>query len=87
MAQFVINLLAAPADLAGIGFQHPSMIPHGGGLAHAVGADEPEHLPLGDGERQVVEGDQVTAAAAYTLEVQHVASLHIRVAIKPSAAP
>jgi hypothetical protein len=63
MAQFVIPALSAPADLAGVGLQHPEHDPHGGGLARAVRADEPEHLPLGDGERQMVEGDQVTAAA------------------------
>jgi hypothetical protein len=54
-------------DLAGVGLQHPQHDPHGGGLAGAVGTDEPEHLALGDGERQVVEGDQVAVAAGQTL--------------------
>jgi hypothetical protein len=63
MAQFVIHALSAPADLAGIGPQHPEHDPHGGGLARTVTAGEPEHLLLGDGERQVVEGGQVIAAA------------------------
>jgi hypothetical protein len=63
MARFVIHALSAPADLAGVGLQHPEDDAHRGGLAGAVGPGEPEHLPLGDGERQVVEGDQVAAAA------------------------
>jgi hypothetical protein len=63
---------AAPAHLATVGLQHAQHDPRGGGLAGAVGADEPEHLPLGHGERQVVEGDQVAVAAGQALELQHV---------------
>jgi hypothetical protein len=63
MARFVSHTLSAPVDLAGVGLQHPQDDPHGGGLPHAVGRNGPEHLLLGDGERQMVEGDQVTAAA------------------------
>jgi hypothetical protein len=76
MAQSVIHASSAPADLAGIGRQHPQHDPHSGGLARTVTADEPEHLSLGDGERQMIEGDQVTAAAGQTLEFRHVAPLH-----------
>jgi hypothetical protein len=68
--------LSAPADLAVVGLQYAEDDAHGGGFARAVRADEPEHLPLGDGERQMVEGDQVTAAAGQTLEFGHVASLY-----------
>jgi hypothetical protein len=62
-ADLVRHGSSAPANLASIGRQHPEDDPHGGGLAGAVGADEAEHLALGDGERQVVEGDQVAVAA------------------------
>jgi len=44
-------------------------------FARAVGAHEPEQLPVGDGERQVVEGDQVAIAAGQTLQFQHVLPL------------
>jgi hypothetical protein len=56
--------LSAPADLAGVGLEHAEDDAHGGGLAGAVGPDEPEQLALGDGERQVVEGHQVAIAAS-----------------------
>jgi hypothetical protein len=65
--------LSAPADLAGVGFEHAEDDAHGGGLAGAVGTDEPEQLALGDGERQVVEGHQVAIAARQSLQFQHVA--------------
>jgi hypothetical protein len=75
LAHIVIDGSAAPAHLAGVRFQHPEDDPHGGGLAGAVGPDEPEHLPLGDGERQVIEGDQVAVAAGQALQFQHVVRL------------
>jgi hypothetical protein len=71
-ADLVRHGSSAPADLASIGRQHPEDDAHGGGLAGAVGADEPEHLPLGDGEREVVEGDQVAVAAGQALQFQDV---------------
>jgi hypothetical protein len=71
MAQFVIHALSAPAT-SGIGRQH---YPHGSCLARAVGAHEPEHLVLGDGERQVIEGDQIAVAAGQALKFQHVVPL------------
>jgi hypothetical protein len=67
---------AAPSDLAGVGLEHAEDDAHGGGLAGAVGPGEPEHLPLGDEEGQVVEGDQGAAAAGQALEFEHVAPLH-----------
>jgi hypothetical protein len=78
LAHLVVHGSAAPADLAGVRFQHAEDDPHGGGLAGAVGADEPEHLPLAHGERQVVEGDQVAVAAGQTLQFQHVTPSHCR---------
>jgi hypothetical protein len=42
--------VSGPSDLAGVGRQHPEHDAHGGGLAGSVGADEPERLPLGNGE-------------------------------------
>jgi hypothetical protein len=62
-ADLVRHGLSAPLDLTGVGRQHPEDDPHRGGLAGPVGADEPEQLALGDGARQVVEGDQVAIAA------------------------
>jgi hypothetical protein len=53
------SLVSAPSDLAGVGVQHPEHDPHGGGLVGAVGADEPERLPLAKAEWQAVEGDHV----------------------------
>jgi hypothetical protein len=50
-ADLVVHGSAAPADLAGVGFEHPEDDAHGGGLAGAVGPDEAERLVLGDGER------------------------------------
>jgi hypothetical protein len=67
--------LSAPSDLAGVGCQHAEDHPHGGGLAGAVGADEPEHLPLTDREGEVVEGDQLAIAAGQALQFQHVVPL------------
>jgi hypothetical protein len=72
-ADLAVHWLPAPADLAGVRFQHPEHDPHGGGLAGAVGPDEPEHLVLGHGEREVVQGDQVAVAAGQALQFQHVA--------------
>jgi hypothetical protein len=72
LAHLAVHGPAAPADLAGVRFQHAEDDAHGGGLAGAVGAHEPEHLPLGDGEGEVVEGDQVAVAAGQALEFQHV---------------
>ncbi len=71
-ADLVVHRPASPQDLAGVGLQHAEDDPHGGGLAGAVGADEAEHLPLGDGEGEVVEGDQVAVAAGQSVELQHV---------------
>jgi hypothetical protein len=65
--------LSAPADLAVIGFEHAEDDSHGGGLTGAVRPDEPEHLPLGDGERQVVERHQVAVAAGQSTKLQHLA--------------
>ena len=62
-AHLVRHGLCAPADLAGVGFEHAEDDVHGGRLAGAVGTDEPEQLALGDSERQVVEGHQVAIAA------------------------
>jgi hypothetical protein len=73
LAHLVVHGSAAPAHLAGVRFQHAEDDPHGGGLAGAVGADEAEHLALGDGEGQLVESDQVAVAARQSLQLQHVA--------------
>src|SRR5215216_5427593 len=70
---------AAPAHLAPVRLQHPEHDPHGGGLAGAVRADKPEHLPFPNGERHVVEGDEVAVAAAQPLQLEHV--------IRPSSPP
>jgi hypothetical protein len=40
-------------------------------LPAPLGADEPEHLVLGDNERQVIEGDQIAVAAGQALQLQH----------------
>jgi hypothetical protein len=69
-------MVSEPSDLAGVRLQHAEDDPHGGGLAGAVGADEAEHLPFGDGERQTVEGDQIavlggSAAAIPTRRPTH----------------
>jgi hypothetical protein len=61
-----------PADLAGVGLQHSEDDPHGGGLAGAVGAHEPEHLALGDGEGEVVQRHHVAVTARQALQLQHV---------------
>jgi hypothetical protein len=66
---------APPAHLAPVGLQHPEDDPHGGGLPGAVRANEPEHLSFPDGERQVVEGDDVAVAAGQSLELEHLVSL------------
>ena len=44
-------------------------------LSAPLGPDELEQLPLGDGERQAVEGDQVAVAAGQPLQFQHVVLL------------
>jgi hypothetical protein len=44
-------------------------------LPAPVGADEPERLPLGDGERQAVEGGHVAVPAGQPLQFQHVVLL------------
>jgi hypothetical protein len=72
LAHLVRHGLSAPSDLTGVGFEHAEDDAHGGGLTGAVGPDEPEHLALGDGERQVVQGDQVAVAAGQALQLQHV---------------
>ena len=41
-------------------------------LSAPLGPDELDQLPLGDGERQAVEGDQVAVAAGQPLQFQHV---------------
>jgi hypothetical protein len=61
--------------LAGVRLQHAEDDAHGGGLAGPVGADEPERPPLGEGERQAVEGDQVADTAGQPLQLQHVVLL------------
>jgi ABC-type sugar transport system ATPase subunit len=43
-------------------------------LGVADRADEPEHLPFPDRERQVVQGDHVAVAAAQPLQLEHVGS-------------
>src|SRR4030095_4488400 len=62
---------AAPADLARVRFEHAEDDAHGGGLAGAVGADEPAHLSLRDGEGDGVEGDEVAVAAGEIPEFEH----------------
>src|SRR4029453_13324974 len=62
-AGLLVHEASLPADLTGVGGEDTEDDPHGGGLAGAVGADEPEHLPLGHGERHVVERDEVAVAA------------------------
>jgi hypothetical protein len=66
---------AAPAHLAPVGLQHPQDDPHGGGLASAVRADEPEHLAFPHREREIIEGDDVAVAAAQPLQLEHLVSL------------
>jgi hypothetical protein len=44
-------------------------------LAPPLGSTNPEHLPLGDGERQVVQRHQVAVAAGQALQFQHVVPL------------
>ena len=44
-------------------------------LPAPLGPDEPEQLPLGDGERQVVQRHQVAIAAGQALQFQHVVLL------------
>src|SRR4029450_11245466 len=68
-----VDRRATPAHLAPVRLQHPEHDPHGGGLAGAVRADEPEHLPFPDGERQVVQGHDVAVAAAQPLQLEHLA--------------
>jgi hypothetical protein len=58
----VVHQPSAPADLAAVGFQHAEDDAHGGGLAGAIGADEPEHLPLTDREGHVVKSKDVAIA-------------------------
>src|SRR6266545_5899241 len=41
-------------------------------LPAPLGADEPEHLALGDGEREVVQRHHVAVAARQSLQLQHV---------------
>ena len=51
---------------------------HGRGLARPVGTEEPEDLPGGHRERQLVEGDDVAEAAGEPVELQHRAWLSHR---------
>jgi hypothetical protein len=71
-ADLVRHASSPPANLAGVRFQHAEDDAHGGSLTGTVGPDEAEQLPFGDGEGQVVEGDQVAVAAGQALELQHV---------------
>jgi hypothetical protein len=75
LADLVVHGLSAPPDLPRVGFQHAEDDPHGGGLAGAVGSDEAEQLPFGDGEGEVV-GRPVAVAAGQALQFQHVAPLY-----------
>jgi hypothetical protein len=86
-AHLVVHGLSAPADLTRVGRQHAEDDPHGGGLAGTVGPDEPEHLALAHGERQVIEGDQVAVAAGQALQFQHVTPLLPLASCQASAAP
>src|SRR5215218_8555649 len=69
-----VDRSATPADLAPVGLQHPQHDPHGGGLAGTVGSHEPEHLAFPHGEREVVQRDDVTVAAAQPLQLEHLGS-------------
>jgi hypothetical protein len=57
MAQFVIHALSRHSTWPASGSSTPSIIHMAVVMPGPVGADEPEHLPVDDGEGQVVEGD------------------------------
>ena len=59
-----VGRLPVPADLAGIGGEDADRDPHRRRLPGAVRADEAEHLPLGDREGEIVDGDGVAVALA-----------------------
>ena len=66
---------APPAHLAAVGSHHAHHRPHGGRLAGPVAADEADHAPRRDVERDVVEGDDVAVATVQPLDLQH--GLHL----------
>ena len=61
---------AVPSHPAGVELGQPEDGPHRGRLAGAVGAEEPDHLPAGTPNREVVEGDQCAERATQAFEVE-----------------
>ena len=66
-----VDGLAAPAHRTGVGREHAEGDAHRGGLARPVRPDEPHDAPLGHGERDVVERDEVAERAAQTGQLEH----------------
>ena len=70
-AHLEVDRRAAEQHLAAIGGQDAEDDAHRRRLARAVGADEAEHLALAHGERDAVEGDDVSVAAREVPQLEH----------------
>ena len=70
-ADGIIELDTRDARGAVRGRQEAREDPHRGGLARAVGAEEPHHLALLHRERDVVDREQVPVALAEPLGLDH----------------
>src|SRR5262249_48235138 len=60
-----------PPDLTAVQLQQPQHRSHGGGLAGAVGTEEPDQLAGAHAEGEVVQGDDVAEGLAQTVELEH----------------
>jgi hypothetical protein len=73
--RFFLDIVPAHDRGAGRRGQEAGHHLHGGRLARAVRTEESEHLPLGDGERDVVHGQDRAESLGQRLNFEHPLSL------------
>ena len=71
-----VNRIAADIGLAIIGVEEGGKHAHGGGLARAVRANEPEHVALVEFQVDVIDGDQVAVPFGEFAGFDHGKTLH-----------